>query len=252
MNEDTQEVTQPNTSGRPSLVERLDPALGEASSGIGVLLSEFVRRTLRGGVAKIEEEIDGLVDEKVDLTVSNRMPAFEEAATKTAESKARIVAGEAVDQVRKEVNESSEKLEQQIVDTREEAEKSIISTSEKLTSDISSTEQRARDLVNNQITDLAQKSQKTYLNVLEKLDALTNQSSGLAQQLSQESSAKQSQIEELRQANLQLASRLAELEKPKGLKGLWNKMFGKKKPAIEAPMLEGRVVENPDQDPQAG
>ncbi|MBW3600813.1 MAG: hypothetical protein KY475_26545, partial [Planctomycetes bacterium] len=78
MNEEFRDLDRRGSSGgsRDSLVERLDPALGEASSGIGVLLSELVRRTLRGGVAKIEEEMHEFVEEKLELAVEERMPAF--------------------------------------------------------------------------------------------------------------------------------------------------------------------------------
>ena len=39
------------------LMERMDPAIGEASSVMGAMLTEMIRRSLRGGVLHIGEEL---------------------------------------------------------------------------------------------------------------------------------------------------------------------------------------------------
>jgi len=286
MNEDSQNLS-PRTSGpaRTSLAERLDPALGEASAGIGVLLTELMRRTLRGGVSKIEEEIDDLVDEKVGMNVAKRMPEFEQAATRTAEEKARTVAGEAVEGVRQEANASAERLTKQIDDTRSHAEQSIQSTAEQLTSNITESESRAeekaRNLVSDHIADLAKKSQKTYQAVQDKLGTLDEHTLALERQLKDEEQARQAALQQLESAlqqqstasrqqlddmrrqltdelderdrritrlmevNQQLADRLAELERPKGMKAVWNKVFGRK-PKEAPPALEFEESHEPE------
>src|SRR2546425_934474 len=37
------------------LLERMDPAIGETTSVLGAIMTEFLRRTLRGGVLQIKE-----------------------------------------------------------------------------------------------------------------------------------------------------------------------------------------------------
>ena len=74
--------SQPITSvsqGLP-LVERLDDALGEASSGIGAMLTELVRKSLRGGVQKIGDEIETLANDILDQSVEARLPEFRDVA----------------------------------------------------------------------------------------------------------------------------------------------------------------------------
>src|SRR4029453_1523915 len=68
-----------------SLVERLDPALGEATSGMGALLTQLVPRPLRGGGQRIDDELQSQVEEKVDATVAERIPLIESAAGQAAE-----------------------------------------------------------------------------------------------------------------------------------------------------------------------
>lgn len=212
---------------RGSLVERLDPALGEASSGIGVLLSELVRRTLRGGISKIEEEMQDFVDEKVDLTVADRMPAFEEAATRTAEHKARTVADEAVEGVRSEAREAAERLTGEIGQTRDQAFQQLQESSEKLSGEIAQTEERAKN-VSDQLSDITQKSQKSYQAVRDELDKLNSNLAEVRGQLQEQMNRHMVQLDA---RNAQLEARIAELEKPRGLRALWawfGSLFGGK------------------------
>ena len=57
----TVEPTTPPTSSADRLsaplMERMDPAIGEASSVMGAMLTEMIRRSLRGGVLHIGEEL---------------------------------------------------------------------------------------------------------------------------------------------------------------------------------------------------
>jgi len=232
---------------RDSLAERMDPAIGEASSGIGVLLSELVRRTLRGGVSKIEEEMDDFVNEKVDLTVADRMPKIEEAAATKAEERARDVAGQCV------------------VDTEKRLNDEITQTSQKLTTQIGESgkqaETKAQEIITERIGSLRQQAEKTYesitgaieelkrmssqLNVkiideqrlreddLGRLQRLISQSEEHAKtnqhQLQKQLQTQEQELVYLRQINQSLEERLTELERPRGMKAMFGKMFGKKK-----------------------
>src|SRR4051812_45118440 len=76
------------------LVERMDPAIGEATTVMGAMMTELLRRTLRGGVLQIGEQLEGYVAEKVDTTIAERTPAIEQAAAEVAEHTARSAATE--------------------------------------------------------------------------------------------------------------------------------------------------------------
>src|SRR5262245_63088783 len=82
-----------STSGS-LLADRMDQSIGEASSVMGALLTELLRRALRGGVAKVGEQIDGFVAEKVDGTIAQRLPGVEQAASAAADRAARVAADE--------------------------------------------------------------------------------------------------------------------------------------------------------------
>ncbi len=153
MNDEYRELDRRSVNNsRDSLVERLDPALGEASSGIGVLLSELVRRTLRGGVSKIEEEMHEFVEEKVDLVVADRMPAFQEAATRTAELKAEEISRREVAAVERQARESAERLAQEMAETEHRGEEQrkrlaeeVQAASQRLSGELAETERRVED-----------------------------------------------------------------------------------------------------------
>src|SRR5580700_11058541 len=76
------------------LTERLDPAIGEATSVVGAMLSELLRRTLRGGVLRIGDEMHGYVSEKLDTAIAERTPGLERLAAEVAEHAARTAATE--------------------------------------------------------------------------------------------------------------------------------------------------------------
>jgi hypothetical protein len=244
VNEPYRELDRRASNSRDSLVERLDPALGEASSGIGVLLSELVRRTLRGGVAKIEEEMHDFVAEHVTAAVENHMPVFQEAAGATAPAKARDVARPEVEAVERAACESAAHLAEQLSASQRQAEESARkieedakATAAQLATEIADTERRvearARELMAEQVEDLRQKSKSTYLQVRENLDELGARAMSLEAKLANEQQVRDAAFRELRELvsqlhtqNTQLENRLADLEKPRGL---WGKLFSRKK-----------------------
>ncbi len=249
-----------------------------------MLLSELVRRTLRGGVAKIEEEMHDFVEEKVSSAVESRMPEFQEAATKTAETKARDIARQEVVSVEELAKAEAQRLANEIAETERRSEdkartitKEAVevvasetrSTAEKLVSDLAETERRAeekaRELVAQHVEELKQKSKSTYVQVRESLDELTSRAASLESRVVQEQHAREAAVAELMQAfdvrlqqrwqamqelctqlqarNSQLELRLRELEKPRGLRALWAKMFGRKKTTPPNAALPTEMVE---------
>ena len=189
-----------------ALVERLDDALGEASSGIGVLLSELVRRTLRGGVQKIDEEMQGLVEEKVDDAVASRMPEFEEVATRTAVERAHRVATDAVTAVDQEAKKTAEGLAKQI----SSVEKQTTETTERL------------------LADLKNKSKATLAKIEANLRYLHQSSKELAAEFQAKRSQDAEAIQQLQTRVVALEAEIAEIKKPKGLKAGLARLFGRK------------------------
>jgi hypothetical protein len=92
------------------LAERMDESIGEATSVLGAVLTELVRRTLRGGVTQIGNQLESYVAEKVDDQIADRLPGVERAAAEAADGVARSTA---LDVARREVAS----LEQQTRET---------------------------------------------------------------------------------------------------------------------------------------
>jgi hypothetical protein len=77
---------------KASLVERLDPSIGELSSVMGAMMTELLRRTLRDSVRQIDDELEGRAAQKLDATIAHRMPVIEQSATEAATRAARETA----------------------------------------------------------------------------------------------------------------------------------------------------------------
>jgi hypothetical protein len=221
-----------------SLVERLDPALGEATSGMGALLTELIRRTLRGGVQRIDDELQTQVEEKVDATVTDCLPRIESAASHIAQAAARQVAGQECQAIEREVKDTASRLDDQLVQTRQElastedklaetkrqlaatelkltaAEGRLAETHQSLSQQIISTSHRvektARDFIHEQVQNLTQRS-KTTLQSL----------NGRLERLDSRADAGDLRLEQLEAQLIRMAGRIIELEKPRGLRRLW-------------------------------
>ncbi len=95
MNEQVAPIVE-NSNAQPlaPLVERLDPSIGELSTMMGAMMTELLRRTLRGSVRQIDEELQGEVAQKVDATIADRLPGIEQSAAAAADKSAREAATE--------------------------------------------------------------------------------------------------------------------------------------------------------------
>lgn len=203
-------VSRPVTIASPSLVERLDPALGEATSGISILMTELVRRTLRGGVQKVDEELQGVVDEKVSATVARQIPVIEAAAHNVAESTARNVAAEEVETLERETREITARLSEQIVESEERANANarsyiateIESTRAAVDHEISDVERRAmenaRALFDQQVDALKQKSKSVVDALNENMGAVVERVNSLKDLLTAEAESREESISTLR------------------------------------------------------
>lgn len=99
------------------LVDQMDPAIGEASSVMGAMATEMIRRSLRGGVLQIGRELTGYVSQQVEQEIVEQRPLIERTAAEAATEAAR---GE-VDAVRQAANEQGQQLAARIEEASRQA-----------------------------------------------------------------------------------------------------------------------------------
>lgn len=97
-----------------ALGERLDSAIGETSSGIGALLSELFRRSLKTGVSEIGESLVEFAEERVEIAVERQMPLVAQTADSVATSASKRVIQSAVDEIREHSAKQKQELESEI------------------------------------------------------------------------------------------------------------------------------------------
>lgn len=215
------------------LVERMDKELGEATSGIGTILAEFVRRTLRTGIQKVDEELQDRVDEKVDASITGHMPVIEETA--------REVAGQRVEVLETEFQSTVQRIDSDIEQTErrtdENARRVIEEQLESLKTRSKSTADELRDAVGKVqqlLEDERQRREAAEQNLTNALQQGLQKAGTLMQQQSEALQQKLQQQIILQREQLDRAeARIAELEKPRGLAKLFGKLGGKKKAQAE-------------------
>jgi DNA repair exonuclease SbcCD ATPase subunit len=248
-----------NLPSAMSLAERLDPAIGEATSVMGAVVTELMRRSLRGGVMRIGDELTGYVSTQVDLVIADRTPALEELASTVADKTARVaateVATEEVHALEERTTESNRHLSTEIEATRQAAEQSTAEAARSLTNHIETTgkhtlqaaeaklaeeaqglvrriqeaEQRVQTTVraefSSQVQELMQRARERGDRLKSRFSAVEN---NLAE-LGKKHDAVHSRLAELVRANEVLTARVVELEKPRGLRALFAWLFGRRK-----------------------
>jgi hypothetical protein len=249
-------VAEPENHQDPlGLVERLDPAIGEAASVAGAVLSELLRRTLRGGVLRIGDEMHGYVSEKLDTAIAERTPGLERLAAEVAEHAARSaateVATEEVHALEQRTRASDLELAGKITETASAAEQrtresvaalsaQIQESDERGQAAIQESEQRGQAALHEQVQTLVDRSRERSDRLKARLGKVDNLIAGLGKQLDgankdlvrmlKESHAGLSEaFHKLEQEHQSLAARVAELEKPRGLRALWLRLFGRRK-----------------------
>lgn len=264
-----------------SLTDRLDPSIGEATTVMGAMLTELLRRTLRGGVARIGEELNGYVTEKVDATIAERTPAIEQAAAEVAENAARVAATEVVHEevssLERRTKEARQSLALQIEEQARLSKETTEGTARDLTSRIELAEKKAelthassvRELVQQieqaekrvgeqsharmtlHVDEIMERSRKGTAQLKARMQTLEEAAKALEHQtlahfksqeerhrralengLEETQAQLRAELAVLLEANEALKVRIIELERPRGLRGLWHKLFGRKKKPI--------------------
>ncbi len=236
------------------LGDRLDEAIGETSSGIGALLSELLRRSLKTGVSDIGESLVEFAEEKVEAAVQEQMPGIAEAADKVAQSTSKRVVREAVDDLAAQSARQQQYLEAKI----DAAESSVFDRArnhveEVLTEVHESIDQtrnlavQSNDTAQQKIEELRAKARQSWRKLKEEFSAvddahqmLRREHENLRENIAQVCDRQRQQIEaaaksctELHLQIQRLEERLAFLEQPRGIKGLIAKFRGGGKAASE-------------------
>jgi hypothetical protein len=128
------------------LVDRLDSSIGEMSTVMGGMMSELLRRALRGSIREIDEQLQGQAAHRIDLCVAERLPGIEQAAAEAADKVARQAATEvAVEEVRvleQRTRESERVLGERIESTARASEQQTAESARVLSGKIELTAQK--------------------------------------------------------------------------------------------------------------
>lgn len=151
-------VDNENNQPLAPLVERLDPSIGELSTMMGAMMTELLRRTLRGSVRQIDEELQGEVAQKVDATIADRLPAIEQsaaaAADKTAREAATEVAVEEVHALEQRTKETHRAIADRIDSSARAAAEKTAQAERVLTNRIDLAERNAERAITTKATEL--------------------------------------------------------------------------------------------------
>jgi hypothetical protein len=168
------------------LVERLDPAIGELSSVMGAMMTELLRRTLRGSVRQIDDELQGHVAEKVDATISHRLPEIEHSAAQAAEKAAREAATEvAVEEVHameQRTKEVHRELASQIEQTARTVDSKTAETARELNGKIDLVERKTDLTITSKAHELTTRIDETAKQVTAKTEETAQ---GLVRQITE-------------------------------------------------------------------
>jgi uncharacterized phage infection (PIP) family protein YhgE len=246
----SQIVSSGQQSASNSLPERMDAAIGETSSGIGVLLSELVRRSLRTGVADIGDSLTEYAHEAVETAVERQMPAVAEAADSVAESTSTRVVGKAIEEVNQKATVQRQELESKIEAAASTAVEQSRAHTETVLGAVRESLGEAKSLATEGITsadqkisELRDKARRSWKKVSSEFTALhatcqqlSEQNQQLQRQLQEAKEQQRQQVAETakRHAELQrltqsFEERLAVLEQPRGLKAMFSRLRGGKK-----------------------
>lgn len=195
-----------------TLTDQANLAIGEASSVMGAMLSEVLRRGMSSGMLQIGDEVRTFAEGCVDETLQERAPQLEERASEvareTAETTVKDVVDTEVQKAEAHAREGDEKLAAQIEQAKERAEETF------------------RNELRSTLQDLTDRSRKSTNRLKDQVLLLEKIVNGLTLELRSEREARTAAQESLEL----LEYRIGELEKPRGLSALFAKLcFWKKK-----------------------
>ena len=260
------------------LASSLDLAIGEATTVMGAMVTELVRRSLRGGVLKIGEQLETYVGERVDQTIAERRPVIEQTASAVAEQTAYTTAaklvGEEVYSLEQRTTEADRALAGQIEEAERRTHEAGEEKARRLSAEIEEkrqqltlridegdqhaiqvTHEKARELTGQieatarrvseaaqaeiglRVKELMDRAEKGSVRIKASIQAVADLATELGRRLDAERLARETEhaavqdlqrnlTDELRRTNDELRARVAELERPRGLRRLWLWLVG--------------------------
>jgi hypothetical protein len=193
------------------LAGHMDQAIGEATVVMGAVVTELMRRSLRGGVLKVGEQLEAYVGECVDQTIAERQPAIEQAAAAAAEqtafTTAAKVAGEKVLVLEQRTTEVTRTLAAQIEDADQRAQQTTREVAHELSGRL---EEKAQRLAG----DIDEAERRAHAAAEEKAHRLAGEIEEKGQQLTAriEEGDRQA-IEVTRETARELSEQIEEAEK---------------------------------------
>jgi hypothetical protein len=258
-NSSTQAPPTPLDIARP-LAGSMDQAIGEATTVMGAMVTELMRRSLRGGVLKVGEQLETYVGECVDQTIAERRPVIEQTASAVAEQTAHVTAakvvGEEVYALEQRTTEAGRALAGQIEEAERRTHEAAEEKARRLSAEIEEkrqqlatridegdqhaiqvTHEKARELtgqieatakrvgeaaqaeISQRVQEMMDRAKEGTVRLKARIQAVVDLATELGQRLDGE-------LRELRLTNDKLSARLAELERPRGLRRLWHWLAG--------------------------
>jgi hypothetical protein len=253
------------------LAGNMDQAVIEAAAGMGAVVTELMRRSLRGGVLTVGEQLGSYVGECVDLTIRERRPVIEQTAASVAEQTAYATAakvvGEEVYALEQRTTEATRGLAGQIEEKAQRLSAEIEEKRQQLTTRMDEghqhavqvTHEKARELTGQieqtakhvseaaqaeiglRVQELMDKAREGSVLLKARIRAVADVTTELGQRLDAERQAREAEraavrdlkrslideLRELRRTNDKLSARVAELERPRGLRRLWLWLAGR-------------------------
>jgi hypothetical protein len=185
------------------LAESMDQSIGEVTTVMGAMITELMRRSLRGGVLRIGEELQSLVVDKVDTTIAERVPEVERTAMAAAEQTAQIaaakVAAEEVHALDEKHAETARRLESQIEEVGRESKGAVEERAQELVGRIAEAEKRVCEVTQTEfeqrLAGVIEKSRETAVAVKARLKALEEASEALNHQFRDERAARENDLQ---------------------------------------------------------
>ncbi len=231
----------------PQLGDRMDAAIGETSSGIGALLSELVRRSLRNGVSELGESLVDFAQERVDSAVERQMPLVVEKADSVATSASKRVIDSAVDELRQHSAKQRQEIEIEIQATETRVLDQSLSHLNEVVSEVRQSIDQTRhfaaegkDCSERKIEELREKARQSWKKFVDQFTTINDAHEQLRVEhesledrhrtLQADFRVLSDTLASLRSQSGELAERLSVLEQPRGLKALLEK-FKRNRPA---------------------
>jgi hypothetical protein len=156
------------------LADQLDPAIGEASTVLGAVTTELIRRSLRGGVLQIGRELSGYVATQVEREIVEQRPLIE----KTAGELATEVARNEVQAVRQAAHDQAQQLAARIDDTSRQAQAQADTVARDLAARIDDTSRQAQAQADTVARDLGARIDDTSRQAQARADTVARDLAG--------------------------------------------------------------------------